>query len=43
MLRAMASNGELVLIKKADDLVRLEPIAQRLVPGKIWMAEDFYE
>ena len=43
MLMAMAFNGEMVLIKKGDDLVRMEPIQERLVPGKVWTAEDFYE
>lgn len=42
-LLAMAFNGEMVLIKKDDDLVRMEPIQDRLIPGKVWTAEDFYE
>lgn len=42
-LIAMAFNGEQVLIKQGEDIVRVEPIDDRLIPGKYWTAEDFYE
>ncbi|MEQ1606685.1 MAG: hypothetical protein ABL999_17625 [Pyrinomonadaceae bacterium] len=40
-LIAMAFNGELILIKQGDDIVRVEPVEDRLIPGKVWTAEDF--
>ena len=42
-LVAMAFNGDLVLIAEGNDLLRIQPIAERLIPGKAWTAEDFYE
>ena len=42
-LIARAFNGELVLISKGDDLVRIEPISENIIPGKVYTAEDFYE
>jgi len=42
-LMAMAFNGELVIICHGKTLVKLEPIAERVVPNKIYTAVDFYE
>jgi hypothetical protein len=39
----MAFNGETVLIEQGDDMVQIEPIAEEVVPGKIYSAADFYE
>ena len=43
LLMAMAFNGEVVVIQHNGTLVRVVPLEERLVPGKIWKAEDFYE
>jgi hypothetical protein len=43
LLMAMACNGDLVLIQQRDDVVRLEPVPETLIPGKVWTAEDFYD
>lgn len=42
-LMAMAFNGEDVQIEKNGTLVRLFPLEELLIPGKLWTAEDFYE
>ncbi len=42
-LMAMAFNGELVVIFNGDSSVRVEPILERVIPGKVYTAEDFYE
>lgn len=42
-LMAMAFNGEMILVDNGQSVVKLEPIAERIVPGKIYTAEDFYE
>lgn len=41
ILMAMAFNGELVLIADGEDVVKLEPLPESVVPGKVWTPEDF--
>jgi hypothetical protein len=42
-LVAIAFNGECVLISQGNDLVQIEPNAERIVPGKVYTAGDFCE
>ena len=41
LLMAMAFNGDEVLIESGNDVVKLEPIEEALIPGKVWTPEDF--
>ena len=40
-LMAMAFNGQTVVIDSDGDMVKLEPLPDALIPGKVWIAEDF--
>ena len=42
-LVAMAFNGEDIRIAKGNDVIKIAPIPEELVQGKIWTREDFYE
>ena len=41
MLMAMAFNGQTVVIDRSGDLVKLEPLPEALIAGKVWTPEDF--
>jgi len=43
LLMTMAFNGEEVLITNGHDVVKLEPIPEALISGKVWAPDDFVE